>query len=165
MLRALRVSDLAIIDEIELILEPGFNVVTGETGAGKSILLQALDVALGGRPDVDLVRAGAGEAVVEALFEHVASGVRSVLDGAGIAGEAADQLLVRRVIALARDGVPFDRIAVLLRSPEDYRAHLKEAFGRADIPVHFARGAVRPEPAGRALFALLQCAARRPVGA
>ena len=58
MLRALRVSDLAIIDELELALEPGFNVLTGETGAGKSILLQALDVALGGRPDADLVRDG-----------------------------------------------------------------------------------------------------------
>jgi DNA repair protein RecN (Recombination protein N) len=98
MLRALRVSDLAIIDEIELVLEPGFNVVTGETGAGKSILLQALDVALGGRPDVDLVRAGADEAVVEALFEDVSPGVRGVLAAAGVAGEAGDQLAVRRVI-------------------------------------------------------------------
>lgn len=67
--------------------------------------------------------------------------------------------IVRRVIALARDGVPFDRIAILLRSPEDYRAYLKEAFARADIPVHFSRGAVRPDPAGRAFFALLECAA------
>ena len=67
--------------------------------------------------------------------------------------------IVRRVIALARDGMPFDRIAVLLRSPEDYRAYLKEAFARADIPVHFARGAVRPDPAGRAFVALLECAA------
>ncbi len=98
MLRALRVTDLAIIDEIELVLEPGFNVVTGETGAGKSVLLQALDVALGGRPDVDLVRAGAGEAVVEALFEDVAPGVRDVLASAGVASEPGAQLLVRRVI-------------------------------------------------------------------
>jgi ATP-dependent helicase/nuclease subunit B len=67
--------------------------------------------------------------------------------------------IVRRVIALARDGMPFDRIAVLLRSPEDYRAHLKEAFARANIPVHFARGAIRPDPAGRAFVALLECAA------
>src|SRR5262249_37116429 len=67
--------------------------------------------------------------------------------------------IVRRVITLARRAVPFDRIAVLLRSPEDYRAHLKEAFARADIPVHFARGAGRPDPAGRAFVALLECAA------
>src|SRR5947209_1403330 len=47
MLRTLKVRDLAIIDELELVLEPGLNVITGETGAGKSILLQALDAALG----------------------------------------------------------------------------------------------------------------------
>ena len=67
--------------------------------------------------------------------------------------------IVRRVIALARNGTPFDRVAVLLRSPEDYRAHLKEAFARAAVPVHFARSAVRPDPAGRAFVALLECAA------
>jgi ATP-dependent helicase/nuclease subunit B len=67
--------------------------------------------------------------------------------------------IVRRILALASGGVPFDRIAVLLRSPEVYRSHLAEAFSRADIPAHFARGAVRPEPAGRAFYALLQCAA------
>ena len=48
---------------------------------------------------------------------------------------------------------------MLLRSPEAYRANLEEAFNRADIPVHFARGAVRPDPAGRAFCALLKCAA------
>ncbi len=67
--------------------------------------------------------------------------------------------IVRRVIGLANERVPFDRIAILLRSPEDYRAHLKEAFARADIPAHLARGAVRPDPAGRAFVALLECAA------
>jgi ATP-dependent helicase/nuclease subunit B len=65
----------------------------------------------------------------------------------------------RRILALAREGIPFDRIAVLLRAPETYRAHLEEAFSRAGIPAHFARGAVRPDPAGRAFYALLKCAA------
>jgi superfamily I DNA/RNA helicase len=64
----------------------------------------------------------------------------------------------RRVLARAHKGIPFDRMAVLLRSPEEYRANLEEAFGRAGIPVHFARGARRPDPAGRAFFALLRCA-------
>ncbi len=99
MLRALRVSDLAIIDEVELVLEPGFNVLTGETGAGKSILLQALDVALGGRPDVDLVRAGADDAVVEAVFDGVSPEVGPLLAAAGIPEEGRGQLLVRRVIS------------------------------------------------------------------
>ena len=69
--------------------------------------------------------------------------------------------IARRVIGLARERIPFDRIAVLLRSPEDYRAPLTEAFARANVPVHFARGAVRPDPAGRAFIALLECAAER----
>jgi hypothetical protein len=56
--------------------------------------------------------------------------------------------IARRVLALARNGIPFDRIAVLLRSPEEYRTHLQEAFARAGIPAHFARGAVRPNPPG-----------------
>ena len=67
--------------------------------------------------------------------------------------------IARRVLSLAHDGVAFDRIAVLLRSPEGYRAYLEEAFGRAGIPAHYARGAVRPDPAGRAFCALLKCAA------
>ena len=60
--------------------------------------------------------------------------------------------IARRVLALARNEIPLDRIAVLLRSLEGYRAHLEEAFARAGIPAHFARGAVRPDAAGRAFF-------------
>jgi DNA repair protein RecN (Recombination protein N) len=96
MLRTLRVQDLAIIEELELLLEPGLNAVTGETGAGKSILLQALDVALGGRPDADLVRTGAEEAVVEALFTEVPARVHDLLAAGGI--PLGDELVLRRVI-------------------------------------------------------------------
>jgi RecB family exonuclease len=67
--------------------------------------------------------------------------------------------IVRRVLALAREGLAFDRMAVLLRSPQEYSAHLEEALARADVPVHLARGAVRPDPAGRAFCVLLRCAA------
>ena len=67
--------------------------------------------------------------------------------------------IARRVLSLARDGLPFDRMAILLRSADLYRSHLAEAFSRSGIPVHFARGAVRPEPAGRAFCCLLDCAA------
>ena len=56
--------------------------------------------------------------------------------------------IVRRVLALAREGIALDRMAVLLRSPQEYRSHLEEAFGRANVPVYFARGAVRPRSGG-----------------
>jgi RecB family exonuclease len=75
-------------------------------------------------------------------------------------GEGREAIeIARRIISLARGGVPFDRIAVLMRSPETYRSYLEEAFTRAAIPVHFARGAIRPDPAGRAFCSLLRCAA------
>lgn len=66
--------------------------------------------------------------------------------------------IARRVHREVERGVPFDKIAVLLRSPAQYRAHLDEAFRRAAIPVHFAGGVSRPDPAGRAFLALLACA-------
>ena len=67
--------------------------------------------------------------------------------------------IARRIHAAARAGMPFDRIAVLLRAPDAYRPFLVEALRRAGIPAHFARGARRPDPSGRALLALLACAA------
>jgi CRISPR/Cas system-associated exonuclease Cas4 (RecB family) len=75
-------------------------------------------------------------------------------------GESRESVeIARRVLALAREGLAFDHMAVLLRSPEQYRGYLEEAFARARVPVHFARGAVRPDPAGRAFCVLLRCAA------
>jgi RecB family exonuclease/superfamily I DNA/RNA helicase len=69
--------------------------------------------------------------------------------------------IVRAILQRAREGVPFDRMGVLLRVPEVYRSHLEEACTRAGIPTHYARGARRPDPAGRAFLALLCCAAER----
>src|SRR5207249_880845 len=68
MLELLRVRAFAIIEELEVHFEPGFNVLTGETGAGKTILVDALHLVLGGRAQADVVRAGAEEAEVQALF-------------------------------------------------------------------------------------------------
>jgi DNA repair protein RecN (Recombination protein N) len=67
----LAVRDLALIDRLRLALEPGLNVLTGETGAGKSLLIDALGLALGARADVSLVRHGAESARVEALFDRL----------------------------------------------------------------------------------------------
>src|SRR4029078_5602858 len=69
MLRFLRVRRLALIDSVEVEFEPGLNVLTGETGAGKSILVEAGGLLLGGRASAHLVRPGAAQAVVEASFE------------------------------------------------------------------------------------------------
>jgi len=69
MLRFLRVRRLAVIDSVEVEFEPGLNVLTGETGAGKSILVEAVGLLLGGRASSDLVRTGEESASIEAIFE------------------------------------------------------------------------------------------------
>src|SRR5258707_10594328 len=70
MLRFLRIKHLAVIDSVEVEFEPGLNVLTGETGAGKSILVEAVGLLLGGRASGDLVRTGADVASIEAIFEN-----------------------------------------------------------------------------------------------
>ncbi|WP_371059611.1 DNA repair protein RecN [Rhodosalinus sp. 5P4] len=96
MLRTLDIRDMLIIDRLELAFEPGLNVLTGETGAGKSILLDCLGFVLGWRGRAELVREGASEGEVTAVFAlprtHPA---RAVLDEAGLV--AGDELILRRV--------------------------------------------------------------------
>ena len=69
--------------------------------------------------------------------------------------------IARRIAAMTRDGVPFDRMAVLLRSPHAYQPLVEDALRRAKIPAYYGRGTARPNPGGRALLALLDCAAER----
>lgn len=69
MLRELRIRNFAVVDELALEFGPGLSVLSGETGAGKSILVEAVDVLVGGRPSVDMIRAGEGRAVIEGRFE------------------------------------------------------------------------------------------------
>jgi DNA repair protein RecN (Recombination protein N) len=96
-LTQLAVRNLVLIEGLVLEFAPGFNVVTGETGAGKSMLVDALSLVLGGRARPELVRSGAAEAEVEALFELTAgSRVAAKLDAAGIPGER--EIVIRRVV-------------------------------------------------------------------
>jgi DNA repair protein RecN (Recombination protein N) len=96
MLRSLDIRDVLIIDRLSLDLGPGLNVLTGETGAGKSILLDALGFVLGWRGRAELVRHGAAQGEVTAVFDLApAHAARSVLEEAGI--EAEDELILRRV--------------------------------------------------------------------
>ena len=96
MLRGLDISDMLIIDRLELAFQPGLNVLTGETGAGKSILLDSLGFVLGMRGRADLVRQGASQGEVTAWFDlpegHAA---HAVLEEAGLPG--GGELILRRI--------------------------------------------------------------------
>ena len=97
-LTVLRLENLAVVERAELELAPGLTVITGDTGAGKSIWVDALSLVLGGKAGAEVIRAGASEAVVEALFvwPH-GTEVRERLDAAGVA-LVDDELVVRRVV-------------------------------------------------------------------
>ncbi len=97
MLVDLSIKDFAIIESLTLTLGPGLNAFTGETGAGKSIIMDALDLVLGDRASTELVRTGADEAVVEALFDI--SNIKrfvTLLEGAGLT--PSDTLVIRRTV-------------------------------------------------------------------
>src|SRR5215208_4551761 len=100
MLIELRVENLLLIERAELRLEPGLNAITGETGAGKTVLAHALDLLLGGKPRTGIVRPGAREAYVEGVFA-VPDELREEL-GERIADDAEELLLARRVSAEGR---------------------------------------------------------------
>lgn len=96
MLRALEIRDMLIVDRLELEFQPGLNVLTGETGAGKSILLDCLGFVLGWRGRAELVRCGASQGEVTAVFDLPAGHpARAILAEAGL--DAADELILRRV--------------------------------------------------------------------
>ena len=156
MLRQLVIKDVVLIDRLELEFEPGLGVLTGETGAGKSILLDSLGLALGARSDIGLVRAGQAAASVSAEFDLPAGhSAFAALDTAGIECEPGEPLLLRRTLkadggsrafaggaavpaSLLRDiagvaieihGQHDDRG---LLNPKGHRA-LLDAFGRVDF--------------------------------
>lgn len=110
MISVLRVRDLAVVEELELELGPGLNVLTGETGAGKSILVRALELVLGGRALPELVRTGAETAVVEALLEDDDGQQRVVRRTVGAGGRSkayvdGELVTVARLKELARGWV------------------------------------------------------------
>ncbi|MGE5062664.1 MAG: DNA repair protein RecN [Myxococcales bacterium] len=162
MLRQLAVHNIVLVERLELEFDPGLGVLTGETGAGKSILLDALGLALGTRADTSLVRPGQDSAAVSAELElDAAHPVHALLRDQGIEIEAGEPLIVRRT--LKSDGgsrafvgggaVPAGVLRDLgalaveihgqhddrgLLNPKGHRA-LLDAFGKLDVaPVEAA---------------------------
>src|ERR1051325_9457378 len=99
MLRELRIKNFAVIDEVALELKPGLNIITGETGAGKSIILNALGLIAGERGSADVIRSKEEEATVEALFDDLPEGIEARLGDAGF--EANGELVIKRVVSRA----------------------------------------------------------------
>ncbi len=97
MLRELRIKNFAVIDQVALDFGPGLNVLTGETGAGKTIILNALGLVTGGRSSSDIIRHEEEEAVVEALFEEIPATLRARLQERGYGVE--DEVVIKRIVS------------------------------------------------------------------
>ena len=115
MLSRLSVRNLAVVEETETEFTPGLNIITGETGAGKSVLMGALNLVLGGRADKTLIRDGASEAIVEAVFEpspQVLQIVDRILEDAGLPRCEENQLIIRRTVPATGNGRCFVNAAM-----------------------------------------------------
>ena len=129
MLSRLSVSNLAVVEKAEAEFAPGLNVLTGETGAGKSVLMGALELVLGGRADSSVVRDGAREAEVEAVFDdHV---VRRTVTAAGRTRAWIDDESVS--VAELR---AFGRRRVDIHGPRANQNVLEEAFQRETLDAY-----------------------------
>lgn len=130
MITELRISNFAVLEQLELSLDSGFTVLTGETGAGKSLLIDAITLLVGGRASHDQIRSGQEEAQLEAAF-HIPSGhpILQKLQAQGVLGKDDTQLVVRRV--LARSG----RNRVYLNGVMT-SVHVLEEFGGTLIDIH-----------------------------
>ncbi len=136
MLSSLRVRDLAVLEDVDVALEPGLTVLTGETGAGKSLVVDALSLLSGERSDATLVRGGAERLVVEGSFETDDPAVAAALSAAGLRdGEARgpSELVVRREVSSAGKGRLFvDGSPAALRTLADVAPRLLVLYGQAE---------------------------------
>ena len=136
MLTELTISDLAIIDELHLQLASGFNVLTGETGAGKSIIIDAVSLLLGGRAEAEIVRAGAERAQVEGIFDvspavHVA--LDPLLTENGLESDEPDTLTLAREVRKGGRGVcRVNGRAVSLSLLRDIGQYLVDIHGQSE---------------------------------
>ncbi len=130
MLIELRIANFAVIDQLSLSIDSGFTVLTGETGAGKSILIDALMLLIGGRASSDQIRFGEDEAKLEAAFELSPDHpLLQRLRAQGVVGSQETQLIIRRVIARSGRNRVYLNGAI---SP----AHVLEGFGGTLVDIH-----------------------------
>ena len=133
MLRLLSVTNFATIEQIEVELVPGFNVLTGETGAGKSIIVDALSLLLGGRADGGMVRSGARQSRVEGIFllnGDIAQKIKVALDEYEIDSDKEEIILAREVNLDGRNTCRVNGRIVPLRLLNTLAEHLVDIHGQ-----------------------------------
>lgn len=135
MITRLSIKNLAIVEKAEAQFGPGLNVLTGETGSGKSVIISAIDLALGAKADTGSVRDGAGEAVIEVEFDlsgnpAAAAGVMRELDEIGIDVNEDSTLVIRRHISASSGGkIRINDCAATVAALKKLRRYLIDIHG------------------------------------
>ncbi len=131
MLSFLKIRNLAIADDLSLEIHKGFTVLTGETGAGKSIIVDAIALLSGARAYRELIRTGEEKAIVEGIFENIPREIKSILEGLEI--DTSDSLIVKRVILKNGKNRVFlnDRLTTVAQL-EEIGKHLVEIHSQND---------------------------------
>jgi DNA repair protein RecN (Recombination protein N) len=132
MLKQLYIKNFTLIDELDIPLYPGFSVITGETGAGKSIILGAIGLLLGNRADSKAIKAGRDRCVIEAHFDLSKYGMQDFFDANDIDYDAEDTIIRRELTAAGKSRAFINDTPDLLRQKSDelsdLRFHQEELF-------------------------------------
>lgn len=105
MIKSLHIENIAVIEKTDIEFDTGFNVLTGETGAGKSIIIDAINAVLGERTSKDLIRAGCDKALVSAVFCDLSSGTQKLLTENGYETDDDGNLLITRVLTVGGSSI------------------------------------------------------------
>jgi DNA repair protein RecN (Recombination protein N) len=141
MLRFLRVANIAVIENVEVEFEPGLNLLTGETGSGKSLIVDAVTLLLGERAGADVLRSGEAKGYIEGVFriEELPEDLRARFQEAGV--EVGEELIFRREITAAGRSRIFanDRLVTqaLVRA---VRPYLVDVYSQGEAPMALAAG-------------------------
>ena len=129
MLSNLHVKNLALIEESDINLTPGLNILSGETGAGKSILIGSINLALGAKADKDMIRHGADYALVELVFEQLDDNVRVALESMDLPVEE-DVVIIQRKITPAKSILKINGETVTARQVKALAEYLIDIHGQ-----------------------------------
>ena len=130
MLQSLHVKNLALIEEVEVEFGPGLNILTGETGAGKSLLIGSLNLALGAKFEKDMLRRGAESALVELVFDDDSQGVREKLESLGIEPQEDGTVILTRRLQAGKSICRINGETVTARQVKELAESLLDIYGQ-----------------------------------
>ena len=132
MLKSLNIENVAVIEKADIEFNRGLNVLTGETGAGKSIIVDSINAVLGERTSKELVRHGAESAVVSAYFEDIGKDVEKILDGMGIDSSDGELLISRKISASGKSSCKLNGSACTASMIREISSSLVNIHGQHD---------------------------------